>query len=68
MTQNTVTQKPTRPATSIAPKVAGATLAAAVTVIAVWAVEATTGIAIPTEVQGAVTIVLAFVGGYIPRD
>lgn len=59
---------PPRAATDISPKVTAATVAAAVTTIAVWAVEASTGIDIPSLVEGAVTTVLVFAGGYLIRD
>jgi len=57
-----------RPASDISPKVAAATVAAAVTTIAVWGVEASTGIDIPTAVEIALTSVLVFVGGYLIPD
>jgi hypothetical protein len=57
-----------RPADDISPKVTAAALAAAVTTIAVWVIEYTTGIDIPSLVEGAVTTVLVFAGGYLVRD
>lgn len=52
----------------ISPKVGLATVAAAVATIGVWAIESGTGIDIPQLVEGAITTVLVFVGGYLPYD
>lgn len=60
--------KVTRDATDISTKVAAATLGGAVATIAIWGIEAGTGIDIPQLVEGAVTTILVFVAGYIPRD
>lgn len=60
--------KITRPADEISPKVGAATLGAAVGIILVWAVEATTGIDVPDLVEGAVAVLLTFGAGYLVRD
>lgn len=57
-----------RAATDISPKVTAATLAAAVTTIGVYVFESTTGIDLPSLVEGAITTILVFGGGYVIRD
>lgn len=49
-------------------KVAGATLAAAVSVIGIWGIETGFGIDLPTAVEGAIVVVLTFFGGYLPKN
>ena len=48
-------------------KVTGSVLGAAVATIAVYAVEATFGIDIPSHVEDAVTIIGTFGAGYITK-
>lgn len=67
MSTTTSTPAPTRPALAISPKVATATVAAALVTVAVWALETYAGVSLPTAVQGAVTTLLVFAGGYLPR-
>lgn len=58
-----------RKASDISPKVTAATVAAAVTTIGVYIVETLVpGLDIPSLVEGAITTVLVFAGGYIVRD
>ena len=49
---------------TINPKVTAAVLAAAVTTIIAWLLTLA-GIALPNEVQGAITSILVFVAGYM---
>ena len=53
--------KPTR-------KVTGATLGAAVAVIVGWVLSEYTNLNLPAEVDSAVTIVLTFLGGWLPTE
>lgn len=59
----------TQTASNISPKVtaatAGAGVAVALTTVVAWAVEQTTGIQIPGEVQGAFSIVLGALGAFV---
>lgn len=64
----TTTTPAHRAPTDISPKVTAATVAAAVTTIAVWGIESTFGVDIPSLVEGAMTTVLVFASGYIIRD
>lgn len=57
-----------REATDISPKVTGAAVAAAVTTLVVWGVEASTGIDLPTVVEGAALVLLTFGAGWIIPD
>lgn len=49
-------------------KVTAATLAAAVTIIAVWGIQASTAIEIPTGVSGAITTILTLLAGYVVKE
>lgn len=53
---------------NISPKVGAATAAAAAVTILVWGVEASTGIDIPSIVEGAATTLGVFVLGYLVPD
>jgi hypothetical protein len=57
-----------RAATDISPKVTGAALGAAAATIALWIVEAATGIDVPAMVEGAVAVVFVFGTGYLVPD
>jgi hypothetical protein len=49
---------------SVNPKVTAAVLAAAVTTLIAWLLTLA-GIALPNEVQGAITTILVFTAGYL---
>lgn len=59
------------PTPKVVASTTGGAVGAAVAVIGVYVIELTTGVDIPTLVEGAVTVVvtgaLAFVGGYFKR-
>ena len=52
---------------SISPKVTAATIAAALVTIIVWVASAA-GVDVPLEVQGAVTMILVALAGYLVTD
>ena len=52
---------------NISPKVAAATLAAALVTLIVW-IASMLGVTIPTEAQGAITIILVALAGYFKTD
>jgi hypothetical protein len=52
---------------NVSPKVAAATLAAALVTIIVW-IASMAGVSIPTEAQGAITIILVALAGYFKTD
>jgi hypothetical protein len=52
---------------NISPKVAAATLAAALVTLIVW-IASMLGVSIPTEAQGAITIILVALAGYLKND
>jgi len=52
----------------ISPKVTAATLAVAITSLVCWGVESFTSVTVPVEVQGAVTIIVTFLAGYLKVD
>lgn len=52
---------------NVSPKVAAATLAAALVTIIVWAASLA-GVSVPLEVQGAVTTILVALAGYFTTD
>lgn len=62
------TARPTRAAGDISPKVTAAAVGAAVTVVILWVIEASTGIDIPVLVEGAATTLATFGLGYLIRD
>lgn len=51
----------------ISPKVTAATIAAAVVTLAVWLVSLA-GVSVPAEAQGAATVVLVALIGYLVPD
>jgi hypothetical protein len=57
-----------RPATDVSPKVTAAAAAAALVTIAVWALEASTGIDVPTLVEGAAVVLITFGAGWAIPD
>ncbi len=60
--------KVTRAATDISTKVAAATLGGAVATIGIWGIEAGFGIDLPQLVEGAITTLVVFAAGWIPKD
>jgi hypothetical protein len=52
---------------NISPKVAAATLAAALVTLIVW-ITSMLGVSIPSEAQGAITIILVALAGYFKTD
>ena len=52
---------------NVSPKVAAATLAAALVTLIVW-IASMAGVTIPTEAQGAITIILVALAGYFKTD
>jgi hypothetical protein len=52
---------------NVSPKVAAATLAAALVTLIVW-IASMLGVSIPTEAQGAITIILVALAGYFKTD
>jgi uncharacterized protein YcfJ len=58
----------TRPAGDISPKVAAASVGAAIGSILIWGFETGTGVDVPTLVEGAVAVLLTFGLGYLVRD
>ena len=52
---------------NVSPKVAAATLAAALVTIIVW-IASMFGVSIPSEAQGAITIILVALAGYFKTD
>lgn len=57
-----------RHAADVSPKVAAAAVGAAVTIVILWIIEASTGIDIPVLVEGAATTLATFGLGYLIRD
>ena len=57
-----------RPWNDVSPKVTGGALGAAASTIAVWGVEAGFGIDVPTSVEAAAALIIAFVLGYLIPD
>lgn len=53
---------------TISPKVTASALAAAITTIALWLIEYSTGVDVPTLVEGATTVLLTFAAGYLITD
>jgi hypothetical protein len=52
---------------NVSPKVAAATLAAALVTLIVW-IASMLGVSIPTEAQGAITVILVALAGYFKTD
>lgn len=51
----------------VSPKVTAATIAAAVVSLVVWGASIA-GVDVPVEAQGALTVLLVFVAGYLKVD
>lgn len=57
----------TKTTRTISPKVVGGTVAAAASVIIVWLLSVV-GVDVPEAVEGAFTVILTFVGGWLLPD